>query len=97
MPSKRGFGNTRKKGSAYRYGVDSKNPITFKSPLKNGDGPTDIIREGEFGTGRKIPKKNVFQMKESPAKSHTPNHPGPTSTTSVMHLGRKIPKKNTFA
>ena len=34
MPSKRGFGNTRKKGSAYRYGIDSKNPIMMGSPAK---------------------------------------------------------------
>jgi hypothetical protein len=34
MPSKRGFGNTRKKGSTYRYGVDSKNPIMMKSPMR---------------------------------------------------------------
>ena len=33
MPSKRGFGNTRKKGSTYQYGVDSKNPIMMKSPM----------------------------------------------------------------
>ena len=61
MPSKRGFGYTRKKGSAYRYGVDSKNPIMMKSPLKNGDGPTTIYRHGPTGTGAKLPKKNTFQ------------------------------------
>ena len=43
MPSKRGFGNTRKKGSTYRYGVDSKNPIMMKSPMRNEEGKkTDI-------------------------------------------------------
>ena len=34
MPSKLGFGNYRKKGSAYKYGIDSKNPIQMKSPVK---------------------------------------------------------------
>ena len=32
MPSKNGFGNTRKKSPAMKYGA-GKNPITMKSPL----------------------------------------------------------------
>ena len=61
MPSKNGFGNKRTPlNKKVQYGVDQKNPVMFKSPLKL-DGPTDVIREGEFGTGRKIPKKNTYQ------------------------------------
>ena len=36
MTSKKRFGNTRKKGSTYKYGVDSKNPITFKTKTLPG-------------------------------------------------------------
>ena len=40
MPSKLGFGNTRKKtGKKYQYGVDSKNPIQMGSPYKHTDTP----------------------------------------------------------
>ena len=65
MPSKKGFGNTRKKGSTYKYGVDSKNPIMMKSPMRDekvvqgGTLPTVTVSGGKGG-GKK--KYNAYEQ-----------------------------------
>ncbi len=63
MPSKRGFGNTRKKGSTYRYGVDSKNPIMMKSPMRE-EKKKEVEKEKKKEVKMK-PKTNLGVLRET--------------------------------
>ena len=73
MPSKNGFGNTRKKSPAMKYGA-GKNPITMKSPLlgvkvkpketsvdKKKVGPTTSPTTGSDATAAQLAKQNLKQ------------------------------------
>ena len=74
MPSKRGFGNTRKKGSTYRYGVDSKNPITFKTETLPGintelDAKKSPVKALTRKHHRNVTDRTSAPQKESPARA----------------------------
>ena len=66
MPSKNGFGNSRKKGVKVKYG-QGKNPITFKSPMKAGmggpDGTSDAADHESFGTAERGSYSDVKNAK----------------------------------
>ena len=100
MPSKYGFGNTRKK-SPYTmgkasYGMDQKNPIMMKSPLLNEKGKKkETTKKGELTTFEKIKAgaKGVYAGVSRALRASATENPG-YSTRVGIEEGKKTYKRN---
>ena len=78
MPSKNGFGNTRKKSPAMKYGA-GKNPIMMKGAKPDyididKDGNTTESMKDAASSAKMYGKKSMARMydKKSPAKKYAP-------------------------